>query len=111
MPAVAPPPKPPGTEPTATVPAAVAEAPATPRKTGPPSRPVPLASAEKPRPRPVRAGHPELREPSQKASAGRQEEHPTDLLRTVIQAAGELVSVTASVAGLILKRFRDLLPR
>ena len=74
--------------------------------------PTPIAAAaEKQRPQPVRAGHPTLaRKP-----AGDRGEDPgqsgLDLVKTVVQAAGEVAQIGATVGGQILKRAVDKLPK
>jgi hypothetical protein len=87
-----------------------------PRKTAPKAaEPTPLAAATEKRPRPVRAGHPRLAEPAQKAAVEKRTaakgSSGTDLVRTVVQAAGELVHVGATIGGQIVKRAVDKLPR
>ncbi|MEA2293572.1 MAG: hypothetical protein QOE86_1211 [Solirubrobacteraceae bacterium] len=77
--------------------------------------PVPIAAATaKPRPRPVRAGHPELADSSGKSVSGRSEDAGQSgiaLVKTVVQAAGEVAQIGATVGGQILRRAVDKLPK
>jgi hypothetical protein len=77
--------------------------------------PVPIAAATtKQRPRPVRAGHPELADSSGKSVSGRSEDAGQSgiaLVKTVVQAAGEVAQIGATVGGQILRRAVDKLPK
>lgn len=92
--------------------------PATPTATGP--KVATLAAAPKParKPRPVRDGSPALKEPTQKAEERREDtpvarpaQSGTELVTTVVQAAGELASIGLTVGGQIIRRAADKLPR
>jgi hypothetical protein len=77
-------------------------------------RPVAVEPEVAPRPKPVRAAAPQLKEPIAKATEHRPEdEHTsgTDIAKTVVQAAGELAQLGLTVGGQMLKRFVDRLPR
>lgn len=86
------------------------------------AKPAPkLAVAEAPaqKPRPVRSASKKLAEPARKSAAKRAPAPPppdkapsgTELVTTVVQAAGELASVGLSIGGQIVKRAVDRLPR
>jgi hypothetical protein len=91
----------------------------TPAKPAPP-KVATLAEAPKPprKPRAVRVGSPALKEPTEKAESRRDDvpvarpaQSGTELVTTVVQAAGELASIGLTVGGQILKRAADRLPR
>ncbi len=80
------------------------------RRAGSVPRPVPG------RPRPVRAASHKLAETArksadQRAPADERSPSPTELVTTVVQAAGELAQVGLTVGGQILKRAVDKLPK
>jgi hypothetical protein len=67
------------------------------------------------RPRAVRAAAPNLSEPAVKAAARREPESKegpsaTEVVTTVVQAAGELVQIGVTIGGQILRRAVDRLP-
>lgn len=65
------------------------------------------------RPRPVRAATPELtaRDRDDRKPADHAAQTGVDLAKTVVQAAGEVVQLGATVAGQILRRAVDKLPK
>ncbi len=76
----------------------------------------PVAAPEPARPRPVRAGSRALAEANKKSAGKRLPADPqppsgTDLVSTVVQAAGELAQVGLTVGGQILKRAVEKLPK
>ncbi len=76
----------------------------------------PVTTAEPARPRPVRAGSRALAEANEKSAGKRLPADPqppsgTDLVSTVVQAAGELAQVGLTVGGQILKRAVEKLPK
>ncbi|MGI8624528.1 MAG: hypothetical protein ACR2NB_13845 [Solirubrobacteraceae bacterium] len=92
------------------------------RRAGSVPRPVPgrgAGSVPRPvpgRPRPVRAASHKLAETArksadQRAPADERSPSPTELVTTVVQAAGELAQVGLTVGGQILKRAVDKLPK
>jgi hypothetical protein len=89
-----------------------AKAKAKPKAAAPTPTPTPIAAAaDKQRPQPVRAGHPTL---ARKPAEGRAEDpgqSGLDLVKTVVQAAGEVAQIGATVGGQILKRAVDKLPK
>jgi hypothetical protein len=82
----------------------------------PPATVTEVTDAPRTRPRPVRAGSHKLAD-SAKKSAGRRAPAPskapsgTELITTVVQAAGELAQVGLTVSGQILKRAVEKLPK
>jgi hypothetical protein len=75
-----------------------------------------VAEATPQRPRPVRSASKGLAEPARKAAAKRApapEKAPsgTELVTTVVQAAGELAQVGLSIGGQVLKRAVERLPK
>jgi hypothetical protein len=82
-----------------------------------PVTPLPLAATDKPRPRPVRPGSPALEEtapPVERPGDDRQDQQGQsglDLMKTVVQAAGEVAQIGATVGGQIVKRAVDRLPK
>jgi hypothetical protein len=80
----------------------------------PVAKPVAITGGQ--RPRAVRAGASGLRQPAQKAAAKRapvpdRSPSGTELVTTVVQAAGELAQVGLSIGGQVLKRAVERLPR
>lgn len=78
--------------------------------------PTPVASAKPQRPQPVRSASKNLTGPAKKSAAKRKPAPPpapsgTELVSTVVQAAGELASVGLSIGGQIVKRAVDKLPK
>jgi hypothetical protein len=77
--------------------------------------PTPITDVQ--RPRAVRAGAKGLKSPAKKSGAQRPVSPPenaptgTDLVTTVVQAAGELAQVGLSIGGQVLKRAVDRLPK
>lgn len=77
----------------------------------------PVTTATPARPRPVRAASAKLDAPARKSAAKRAPASPekspsgTELVSTVVQAAGELASVGLSIGGQIVKRAVERLPR
>jgi hypothetical protein len=90
-----------------------AKAKAKPRaKAKPAAAPTPIASAaERQRPTPVRAAHPTLGKPTAPPPAEREGQSGIELVKTVVQAAGEVAQIGATVGGQILKRAVDKLPK
>jgi hypothetical protein len=93
---------------------------AKPAKAKPKAKPAPVATiaeAVPNRPKPVRPASANLKEPAEKSADKRApapaEKPPTgtDLVSTVVQAAGELASVGLSIGGQIVKRAVDRLPK
>jgi hypothetical protein len=75
--------------------------------------PIPLATSGKPRPTPVRPGHPTLEDSSGARPPGPADDggqSGVDLVKTVLQAAGEVAQIGATVGGQILRRAVDKLP-
>ena len=82
----------------------------------PKAKAVPITTAAAKKPRPVRSGGPGLAEPAQKAAtkrapATRKPPSGTELVTTVVQAAGELAQVGLSIGGQVLKRAVERLPK
>jgi outer membrane biosynthesis protein TonB len=77
------------------------------------AKPQPVPDA--PKPRAVRPATPKLKEPVEKAAEQREPDSHrpsgTELVSTVVQAAGELAQVGVTVGGQILKRAIDRLPK
>ncbi len=78
--------------------------------------PAAVAKAAPKRPQPVRSASKNLTEPAKKSAAKRKPAPPpapggTELVSTVVQAAGELASVGLSIGGQIIKRAVDRLPK
>jgi hypothetical protein len=81
-------------------------------KPAPAQEPTPIAAAtEKQRPTAVRAGHPTLAKPPAGPPGGEDGQSGIDLVRTVVQAAGEVAQIGATVGGQILRRAVDKLPK
>ncbi len=82
-----------------------------------PAKPAPVVKAAPARPKPVRSASAKLAAPARQADAKRapaREEKPpsgTELVTTVVQAAGELATVGLSIGGQIVKRAIDRLPK
>jgi hypothetical protein len=77
---------------------------------------VPITTAAAKKPKPVRSGASGLAEPAQKsatkrAPASRKPPSGTELVTTVVQAAGELAQVGLSIGGQVLKRAVERLPK
>lgn len=75
-----------------------------------------ITDAPRARPTPVRAGSHKLAKPAAKSSARRAPAPPkppsgTELIGTVVQAAGELAGIGLTVTGQILKRVVEKLPK
>jgi hypothetical protein len=80
------------------------------------ARAVPITTAAAKKPKPVRSGASGLAEPAQKsatkrAPASRKPPSGTELVTTVVQAAGELAQVGLSIGGQVLKRAVERLPK
>ncbi len=81
------------------------------------ANPAPVAKAAPARPKPVRSASAKLAAPARQADAKRapaREEKPpsgTELVTTVVQAAGELATVGLSIGGQIVKRAIERLPK
>ena len=77
----------------------------------------PIAEGAAPRPKPVRSASENLADPAKKAAKKRPAAEPeggpsgTELVSTVVQAAGELAQVGLSIGGQVLKRAVDRLPK
>lgn len=79
----------------------------------------PIAEGAAPRPKPVRSASDNLAAPAKKAAKKRAPAAPpaekqpsgTELVTTVVQAAGELAQVGLSIGGQVLKRAVDRLPK
>ena len=102
------------TKATAAKPAKKAKAPAR-RKPAPEKVPT-VAQAKPQRPKAVRSASQNLAEPAKKSAGQRKpaaEPAPsgTELVTTVVQAAGELASVGLSIGGQIVKRAVERLPK
>lgn len=87
-----------------------------PAKTGERKELASVTEATPQRPRPVRSASKNLAEPAQKAAGQRKPaadrgQSATELVTTVVQAAGELAQVGLSVGGHILKRAVEKLPK
>jgi hypothetical protein len=85
-------------------------------KARPKPKAVPITTATAKKPRPVRSGASGLTEPAQKsatkrAPASRKPPSGTELVTTVVQAAGELAQVGLSIGGQVLKRAVERLPK
>jgi hypothetical protein len=85
-------------------------------KPKPRAKPQPVAVAQPQRPRAVRSGAKGLSEPAKKAAAKRtpppdRSPSGTELVTTVVQAAGELAQVGLSIGGQVLKRAVERLPK
>ena len=86
-----------------------------------PAKVAAIREAPKPprKPRAVRVGAPTLKEPTEKAESRREDVVPvarpaqsgTELVTTVVQAAGELASIGVTIGGQIIKRAAQKLPR
>ena len=88
--------------------------PAEPAKPGPTSTASPIAAVPDTgaqRPKAVRAGAPQLKARVEPPQEKRSQPSGTQLVGTVVQAAGELAQIGATVGGQILKRAFDKLPR
>ena len=76
-----------------------------------------VAKATPQRPKPIRSASDSLAAPARKGNGQRQVAPPdkapsgTELVTTVVQAAGELASVGLSIGGQIVKRAVDKLPK
>jgi hypothetical protein len=85
---------------------------AKPKAAKPKAEPTPIvAAAEKQRPTAVRAGHPTLATPPAGPPADAGGQSGIDLVKTVVQAAGEVAQIGATVGGQILRRAVDKLPK
>ncbi len=78
----------------------------------------PIAEGAAPRPKPVRSASKNLAAPAKNAAAKRvvatapdKQPSGTELVTTVVQAAGELAQVGLSIGGQVLKRAVDRLPK
>ena len=98
--------------------AATGPRPTAPAKPGPTSKSTPIAAVPDapkaaPRPKAVRAGARNLKAPSQAQRPDTKAPQPsgTQIVGTVVQAAGELAQIGATVAGQVAKRFLDKLPK
>ena len=89
--------------------------PKTPTAATPKAEPASVTTAKPARPRPVRSASRNLAEPAKKAADKRPAEDRspggTELVTTVVQAAGELAQVGLTVGGQILKRAVEKLPK
>jgi hypothetical protein len=79
--------------------------------------PTPIAEGAPPRPKGVRSASENLVDPAKKSAKKRPAPEPesspsgTELVTTVVQAAGELAQVGLSIGGQVLKRAVDRIPR
>ena len=85
------------------------------RKPAPPKA-VPISRATGQKPKPVRSGASGLDAPAKKAASKRapapsRTPSGTELVTTVVQAAGELAQVGLSIGGQVLKRAVERLPK
>lgn len=77
----------------------------------------PISDGAAPRPKPVRSASENLADPARKSAKKRPVAEPesapsgTELVTTVVQAAGELAQVGLSIGGQVLKRAVDRLPK
>jgi hypothetical protein len=80
------------------------------------AKPVPISKATGQKPKPVRSGASGLDAPAKKAATKRapapsRAPSGTELVTTVVQAAGELAQVGLSIGGQVLKRAVERLPK
>jgi hypothetical protein len=94
--------------------AAAKPKPAPPAKPGPTSKVSPVSAvpdSTSPRPKAIRAGAPQLKAHVEPPRDKPSSPSGTALVGTVVQAAGELAQIGATVGGQILKRAFERLPR
>lgn len=72
---------------------------------------IPITEAAAPKPKPVRSGAKGLDAPRKRTPAPEKAPSGTELVSTVVQAAGELAQVGLSIGGQIVKRAIERLPK